>query len=400
MDEIRNILGDKSIFVNFFRIIILKREAAKRQILLNLALQGFVLNNSCEIMKFETKEKDLIRSLHRHFREDKLRFEKKFLITKLPGLVKYFANGYEVNPKRILPKLKLVKANTEYSDLFRLATLLWSVPVSNGFGRRLRFLVFDDSNGKLIGLFALGDPVFNLKARDSVIGWDQALRRDHLYNIMDIYVAGAVPPYANLLCGKLISMLSASDDVRHIVWNKYSNTTSIITKQNKIPHLVLLTTLSALGRSSQYNKIIYHNKKMFFKVGNTSGWGHFHLSNSTFELMRKYLISVNHPIVKKNRFGHGPNWKIRTIRTCLELLDLPTNMLNHGIEREVYFCPLSVNYFEYLNGNSNSPEYIGYPSTEVVKFFKDRWLIPRSERCSGYQKVLATDTLKELIKLT
>ena len=51
-------------------------------------------------------------------------------------------------------------------DLFRAATLLWSVPVSRGYGRRMRYLVMDESNNKLIGLFALGDPVFNLKSRD------------------------------------------------------------------------------------------------------------------------------------------------------------------------------------------------------------------------------------------
>jgi hypothetical protein len=36
------------------------------------------------------------------------------------------------------------------------------VPVSNGFGRRLRYLVWDEHNDKLIGLIAIGDPVFNL----------------------------------------------------------------------------------------------------------------------------------------------------------------------------------------------------------------------------------------------
>jgi len=218
--------------------------------------------------------------------------------------------------------------------------------------------------------------------------------------VMDLYVAGAVPPYSNLLCGKLISMLSASDEVRKIVWKKYINNTCIISKENKKPHLVLLTTLSALGRSSQYNRITFGQKKMFFKVGDTAGWGHFHLSNSTFDLMRKYLDSVNHPIIKKNRFGQGPSWKIRTIRTCLELLDLPTNMLNHGVKREVYFCPLSTNCFEYLNGSIDMPNYIEYSSDKIIENFRNRWLLPRAKRNLEYKIILAANTLKELINLS
>ena len=76
-----------------------------------------------------------------------------------------------------------------------LASLTWSVPVSNGFGRRLRYLVWDESNGKLMGLIAIGDPVFNLAARDKLIGWTSKDRNSRLVNIMDAYVLGAIPPY-------------------------------------------------------------------------------------------------------------------------------------------------------------------------------------------------------------
>jgi Druantia protein DruA len=38
--------------------------------------------------------------------------------------------------------------------------------VSRGYGRRMRFLIWDQSNEKLIGLIVLGDPVFNLRVRD------------------------------------------------------------------------------------------------------------------------------------------------------------------------------------------------------------------------------------------
>ena len=45
----------------------------------------------------------------------------------------------------------------------------------------MRFLVMDQSNGKLMGLFALTDPVFNLQARDNWIGWTTEDRRQRWF---------------------------------------------------------------------------------------------------------------------------------------------------------------------------------------------------------------------------
>ena len=80
--------------------------------------------------------------------------------------------GAEINPAAITPVLERVFADTWQADLFRLASLTWSVPVSNGFGRRLRYLVWDAHNEKLISLIVIGDPVFNLFVRDNLIGWN------------------------------------------------------------------------------------------------------------------------------------------------------------------------------------------------------------------------------------
>src|SRR5262249_41111946 len=73
-------------------------------------------------------------------------------------------------------------------------------------GRRLRYLVWDANNDKLIGIMALGDPVFNLKVRDELIGWDIKDRGKRLVNVLDAYVLGAVPPYNMLLGGQTGSM--------------------------------------------------------------------------------------------------------------------------------------------------------------------------------------------------
>ena len=116
-----------------------------------------------------------------------------------------FADGSQIDPAKIKPVLVRVERGIFENELFRFATTLWSVPVSRGFGRRLRYLVMDEYHGKLIGIFALGDPVYNLRARDQHIGWSHVERSQRLVNIMDGYVIGSMPPYSALLGGKLVT---------------------------------------------------------------------------------------------------------------------------------------------------------------------------------------------------
>ena len=135
--------------------------------------------------------KEAIRQIHRFHRETAQRRIRRALGDKIDLFLGEIANGDEVEPENICPELVEVRSDARTGDLFRFASLLWSIPVSQGYGRRMRYLVRDRANGKLIGIFALGDPVFNLRVRDEWIGWDQADRRERLVNLMDAYVVGA-----------------------------------------------------------------------------------------------------------------------------------------------------------------------------------------------------------------
>src|SRR6185437_2191503 len=116
--------------------------------------------------------KDSIRTLHRVQRRERIRTQREFIKERLRSFRQHFAAGTDIDAARVAPRIELIDAETWQSDLFRLATLSWSVPVSAGFGRRLRYLVWDTYNDKLMGVIALGDPVFNLKARDDLIDWN------------------------------------------------------------------------------------------------------------------------------------------------------------------------------------------------------------------------------------
>lgn len=333
-----------------------------------------------------SESKETIRNLHRAQRSDLLKREKTFVDRAWPKLESYFADGTEIVPERIDPELELIKGGTWQSDLFRLACLTWSVPVSQGYGRRLRFLVWDKSNGKLIGLIGLGDPVFNLKVRDQLIGWNATDRKKRLVNLMDAYVLGALPPYNFLLCGKMLACFIRTKELRDQFFTKYNGTKGIISKKRKHAVLVAVTTSSALGRSAIYNRLVLDGTRYFATIGYTTGWGHFHIPVSLFAQIREYLNVKEHKYFDNNRFGEGPNWRLRAIRHTLSSLNLNPNLLRHGINREVFLCQLASNVTRFLAGKAKHARYKGLLSIgEVAKLSLARWVVPRAIRITEYR---------------
>src|SRR2546422_3282400 len=170
--------------------------------------------------------KNAIRQMHQLHRAEVLQRAQRLLEQSGEELEEALAPGSEVEPQRISPVIIPVVAETTESRLFRLASLNWSVPVSNGYGRRMRFLVKDRQNRKLIGLIALTDPVFNLGARDDWVSWTVADRRDRLRFVMDACVLGALPPYSYLIGGKLVAALAASNEIRESFRRRYRRSKS------------------------------------------------------------------------------------------------------------------------------------------------------------------------------
>jgi hypothetical protein len=245
----------------------------------------------------------------------------------------------------------------------------------------MRFLLWDESNNKLIGLIALADPVFNLAARDKYIGWTGDDRRKRLVHVLDAYVLGALPPYSMLLGGKLVAAVVGTREVRDSFAAKYSGVRGLISREIKTAALAMVTTNSALGRSSVFNRLRLGEYRLFRSVGFTSGWGHFHISDHLFARMRDYLGEQGHPYAQGHHYGDGPNWKLRVSRECLRLLGLNIRWMQHGIGREVFICELAKNACPFLVGKSKRPQYVGLPTlSEIADAARSRWLEPRAVR--------------------
>lgn len=77
-------------------------------------------------------EKQALRALQGKRRNEHLREERVFIRTAFPRLAHHFADGKGLRPADIRARLQLIESGTEESELFRLASLTWGVPVSRG----------------------------------------------------------------------------------------------------------------------------------------------------------------------------------------------------------------------------------------------------------------------------
>jgi hypothetical protein len=356
-----------------------KRAKLRELIEDSLRRQGFRIRDD-QIVLSKKATKDKLRCLHRLSVQHRVEEAQPRLGRYEDRLLGRIASGSEVEPAKVAPRLVEVRPDSEDELLFRYASLHWSIPTSSGYGRRLRFLVEDAHNGKLIGLFGLCDPVFSVAARDAWIGWNLNARKARLRNVLEAFILGAVPPYSMLLGGKLVAMLCASDEVRRAFQRKYGEGESLITGATADGRLALIATTSALGRSSIYNRLRYHDRLLMLSVGHTSGWGEFQFSNGAYSQLRDYAEKYCDKTAKHESWGTGFRNRREVVRRVLAHVGLSGNLMNHGIRRELFVMPLAKNAREFLRGEHQRLLWFHQPADDLAAFFRNRWLIPRAER--------------------
>lgn len=326
--------------------------------------------------------KDAIRKLHKSSRQIELENSHTWIKTALKKYRHFFADGTDITPEKIKPNLVLVSDKWQH-DLFRLARYTWALPYSQGFGRRMRYLLIDESNEKLMGIFALQSPPISFPARDKLFTYPDGRKTELVNQTMDIHTLGAVPPYGRLLGGKLAALAAVSNEVRQDYKEKYTDRVTEMEKRTLPAHLVALTTTSAFGRSSIYNRLKYKEILIGTSIGFTEGFGSFHLMN-LYPLFKEFLESAG--VNTNGGYGTGPRRKWQIMRAALERLGLPGDLLKHGVKREAFLFPLIDNLENYMNGTEHQPKFKDLPFTALAEFWKERWLLPRSARVDGWHK--------------
>lgn len=198
---------------------------------------------------------------------------------------------------------------------------------------------------------------------------------------MDIHTLGAVPPYNCLLGGKLAALAAASNEIRLAYQRKYAQRITQMERRILPPHLVALTTTSALGRSSLYNRLKYRGIPIAESLGYTEGYGTFHLEEF-YPLFREFLKGQG--VSVRGGLWYWPTPKVASYTASLSYLGLP-DLLHHGVKREAFLFRLVENLEAYMEGRDTHPLYRDLPFSELVTWWRERWLLPRAERVKEWQ---------------
>ncbi|MER6562097.1 Druantia anti-phage system protein DruA [Streptomyces sp. NPDC001027] len=359
-------------------------DVLRERVFVHLRDQGFHVKDGAVLAPVQT-DKDHLRRLHAEavaFNRERAR---KALAKQEHRLVARLAHGDEIDPQRIRPALVLVDDFRSLDALmWRWCALHWSVPVSSGYGRRLRFLVVDEGHDhRVIGLIGLADPVYALRARDTAIGWSPQQRRERLACVMDAFVLGAVPPYSQLLAGKLMALLTTSQEVRDAFADRYGHKTTRIAQRDPDAQLALVTTASALGRSSVYNRLHTPSRRLAFQpVGYTVGSGDFHFSGEIYDDLVAFA-AAHTPEGHTNRHVRWGGGAFRNRREVLgrafEALGLnPKKMRLHGVRRQLFLAPLATNYDRWLSRRDDRLDWDTCPVAELGQWWKHRWAFARA----------------------
>jgi len=320
-------------------------------------------------------DKGYLRALHEHAKYQSPGFNPVLIQALFRKHKKWFRSGSDIDPAKIKPKLFLVN-NNQLSELFAIVRALWSMPYNKGYGRRLRFVIVDEFHESVIGIVGLQSPPADLACRDNLFDYPEGKKLELVNSTMDAYTVGAIPPYSFLLGGKLCAGMISTDTIRRAYWRQYAGKRTEMENVGIRQPLVAVTTTSAFGRSSMYNRLKFGERLLAEPIGFTQGYGTLHLEH-LYGRICEYLKSVDQHT--EGGFGSGPKVRWQNITNALSALSLPGSLLKHGVKREVFLFRFVDELAKGMTGGSFGKPI---PLTEEQwgDFWKERWAIPRSKR--------------------
>lgn len=331
-------------------------------------------NNSFEFSPPDNYEKDVVKEAMAYSRNELIDKNAEWIKNHMDLARENLASGTDVLQSEIKPRIEVCEKQKQH-NIFRIFRYSWSSPASDYVGRRIKIIIRDEGikTCPVVGIAALGSSIIHIPSRDKWIGWDKNTRTERIIYMMDAYVIGAVPPYNYLLGGKLISYILASDEIRKIYKKKYAKVKTIA-KKRKASDMVLIMTTGLYGQnSSQYNRLKFGKSLLYKPIGTTAGYGSLHISNETFFAMRR--LAEYYDCNTSNKFGMGPNWRIRVIRSACDILNLNSDViLKHSFQRGLYAVPLATNFKAFLKGESKKPIYRNLPLNKLITYWRKRWL--------------------------
>lgn len=211
--------------------------------------------------------------------------------------------------------------------------------------------------------------------------------------IADLSVCGAVPPYNELLGGKLVALAMTSAETRGLWRERYEGQISLISSQmagrpvSRPAELKIVTTTSLYGSgSSQYNRLRLNkvafpdlkNDIIWRELAKTAGFGTVHLSAETVKVLRAVTEDAHKARRVNNRFGEGTSPRLRQLREGLDVLGITSNdVLHHATPRLFYACALVPDADRQLLGLKADKSGQASTLDAIADAWRRRWLLNR-----------------------
>jgi energy-coupling factor transporter ATP-binding protein EcfA2 len=233
----------------------------------------------------------------------------------------------------------------------------------------------------------------------------RAVKARHIgTSILELNVCGSIPPYNEILGGKLVALMMLSPQVVSDYRTRYGTRPSDIASRMKKDSVVRPAELVFLGTTSlyrvgasQYNRLKFPSGLLrsdapevrWKEIGETAGYGTLHISNDTLLSLQEATPSGEGAYVH-NVFGEGASPKLRALRHAIStVLDIDQShssveLTQHTMNRLIYGAWLAANGREYLNGKVDEPDYyfdsniaVEEQTNAIIDFWRERWLLKR-----------------------
>ncbi len=311
------------------------------------------------------------------------RKKKEDIIEKLKKKISpHLRSGKEIDPYKIKLKLIEVKSGTKEAEIYKFWNYAWwSMPWQQPYGRQMRFLIWDEYHDAPFGLIGLQSPILRQAVRDNYLKLSKEMRDYWVNQSLNAQRVGALPPYNYLLGGKFVASILVSKEIRESYYNKYKNKKTLIKDRYIPPNLLFITTTSAFGKSSLYNRLKHKNHLLAKNLGYTQGYGSFHIPDDLYKEIINFLNKKG--IDTKRKYGDGPSKKIKLLSKAFSLLNLP-NFTQHGLKREFFIFELCSNLHNVIHNEAN-PLYYNYSFNELFEWWLKNKCIPRSQRVESWK---------------
>jgi len=317
--------------------------------------------------------------------ESKTEF-KEFLIDNYEIAKNSMAESGDIDPEKIDVELIEVKKETIENILLRWWNLVWwSNPFQPAIYRRMKYLLWDKYHNNLIGLLILQSNVISQKARDdylklTVSNYGMDYYNKVLNNSLYGQRIGAIPPYNQLLGGKLVAYSMLCNGIRNRYIEKYTKSPNLFESEIEPLQLLYISTTSMFGRSSIYNRMKYYDEKVGISLGYSGGFGTFQFSDEICRDLKKLLIKK----ATRNKESYRKSArKLWWTTKGLEYLKLG-HLTEHTLKKEYFIFPMVDNLLEVIH-DKEEPIYKDRTLIELVNWWKNRWAIPRAERMPEYK---------------